>query len=691
MLRVMLTCLALALPATGAMAAERVLLSPNGSQSLAASTSLSSLRAAAANQSLVPVIVGLKVPFAAEGLLSPAEASQQRAEIAAAAQAFKNRYAAAISREPGAFRSYDSLPFVAIDVTQAELEQLAADPEVISIGRNGENKPLLADSVELIEADVAHTNGFTGAGQTVVIIDTGVDGNHPMLGGGKVVAEACFSTTSSTLSLRSLCPKGAAQSFTKGSGRPCSTRVSASCDHGTHVAGIAAGASSTAPGVAPGANIIAIQAFSRVGSTNEIVARDSDLIAALNYVNTTLRSKYRIAAINLSLGQQEDITYAADGSCDGDADKTAFKTVIDDLFVDVAPGNPGIPTVVASGNDGRTDRLASPACITSAVSVGAVSVKPWGLCNLPTVPGSGLPTRETAKDKVACFSNTAASLDLLAPGAPITSSVMARKFASRNGTSMAAAHVTGAFAVLRSKSRNFAAGSALSALQGSNPAVATDDRSGTPLSYNLPPRIDVNAALDSITPSPAELAYDKLGNGPGSVSFSNITPAVNPVPAACTDDCQRDFANNTKVTLTATPLATPTSAGVFRGWGGGVCKGRRPTCTVTVAGLTQVTATFDPAPTFQLTVTRAGTAGTVETNTVTISNPIATPPLPPLVIGTGYPFVRGTRVTLTATANSSSTFVGWSGACKGKRTTCTVVMSRARDVIATFNVKSQTP
>jgi subtilisin family serine protease len=679
MLRVMLTCLALALPATGAMAAERVLLSPNGSQSLAASTSLSSLRAAAANEGIVPVIVGLKVPFAAEGLLSPAETDQQRAEIAEATKAFRSRYEAAINRAPDAFRSYDSLPFVALDVNQAELEQLAADTNVINISRNGENKPLLAASLPMIGANTAHTNGFTGAGQTVAIIDTGVDGNHPTLG-GKVVAEACFSKTSSTLGLRSLCPKGLATSTVKGSGRNCAARVSPSCDHGTHVAGIAAGASSTAPGVARGANIIAIQVFSRVGSTNQIVARDSDIIAALEHVNS-LRNTYRIAAVNLSLGSELPATWGSDGSCD--ALKGDIKTAIDALLSN------GIVTVVGSGNDGRTDRLASPACITSAVSVGAVSVSDWGLCNLPTTPVSGSPTLETAPNKVACFSNTAASLDLFAPGAPITSAVPSRKFGTKNGTSQAAAHVTGAFAVLRSKNRNATVSEMLDALEETGVTVAADDRPGAPTPATLPKRIDLNLALDEINASPAELAYVKLGAGPGRVSFSNITPPVT-APTPCANDCALPFANDTKVTLTATPIATPTSAGVFRGWGG-VCKGRRPTCTVTVAGLTQVTATFDPAPSFPLNVTRAGTAGTVETNTVTISNPIATPPLPPLVIGTPYNFVRGTRVTLTASANSSSTFVGWSGACKGKRTTCTVVMSRARDVIATFNVKSQTP
>jgi subtilisin family serine protease len=54
--------------------------------------------------------------------------------------------------------------------------------------------PTLADSVPLIGADVAWAAGYSGAGQAVAILDTGVDKTHPFLT-GKVIAEACFSST----------------------------------------------------------------------------------------------------------------------------------------------------------------------------------------------------------------------------------------------------------------------------------------------------------------------------------------------------------------------------------------------------------------------------------------------------------------------------------------------------------------
>ena len=43
-------------------------------------------------------------------------------------------------------------------------------------------------------------------------------------------------------------------------------------------------------------------------------------------------------------------------------------------------------------------------------------------------------------------------------------------------------------------------------------------------------------------------------------------------------------------------------------------------------------------------------------------------------------------MTLTASASGGSTFAGWSGACSGQGTTCTVLMDSARDVSAQFSL-----
>lgn len=80
-----------------------------------------------------------------------------------------------------------------------------------------------------------------------------------------------------------------------------------------------------------------------------------------------------------------------------------------------------------------------------------------------------------------------------------------------------------------------------------------------------------------------------------------------------------------------------------------------------------------PAPTFALTVTKAG-AGTV------VSSPAG--------IGCGATcnanFASGTVVTLTATADAGSGFAGWSGACSNATGACVVTMDAAKSVNATF-------
>jgi subtilisin family serine protease len=638
MWRALFACLVLVLPATGALAAERVLLVPNGTvsavPSAAATAGFKALRTAAADQGNMKVIVGLRVPFAPEGALTPAEAREQRAEIATATSSIRSSFASAVKRSPKAFHSFNSVPFVALEVTPEELERLAADPNVISIAENRVRKPSMLQSLPMVQGNQAHAAGFTGTGQTIAIIDTGVDKNHPFLG-GRVVSEACYSTTSTTTS--SLCPGGVASSTAAGSGMPCTSSLEG-CDHGTHVAGIAAGSSSGMQGVARGANIISIQVFTRYG--NEIGALDSDIIAALERVHhLSVSNQFTIAAVNMSLGSGRYRT-----TCD--RDESAYVAVIGNLR------NAGIATVVATGNDGYSNSMQSPACVSNAVSVGSVSVSNWGTCSRDLGP--------TARDKVACYSNAASFLTLLAPGSPVSSSVLGNQYGAKHGTSMAAPHVAGAFALLKQKRRDVTVEQALNALR----------QTGTPVTdYRNPaivtPRINIMAALNSLPEMQPRLTYSQQGTGAGSVTFKPVGSVVS-----CTASCNNNFPLRTRVRLQ--PAAAEGS--VFRGWSG-ACSGMRR-CLVTMTEARAVTATFDLLPRFTLTYDAQGTG----TGTVSFSRPTGVAPC------TGdctNPFAVGTRVTLTARAGANSTFSGWGGACKGKRS-CRVTMSQVRTVSATF-------
>ncbi len=118
----------------------------------------------------------------------------------------------------------DAVPMFAINATAAEIAQLAADPRVEKIYPDELLQPTLNQSLPLINMTQAGTGayalGATGTGRAVAIIDTGVDKTHEFLK-GKVISEACYSTTDAANKSKSLCPRGAASSTASGAGLDC--------------------------------------------------------------------------------------------------------------------------------------------------------------------------------------------------------------------------------------------------------------------------------------------------------------------------------------------------------------------------------------------------------------------------------------------------------------------------------------
>lgn len=126
---------------------------------------------------------------------------------------------------------------------------------------------------------------------------------------------------------------------------------------------------------------------------------------------------------------------------------------------------------------------------------------------------------------------------------------------------------------------------------------------------------------------------------------------------------------------TATLTATPTAGATFTGWSG-ACTGTATTCTVTFDASKTVVATFSggSAGTFPLSVSVSG-PGRVTGASISCGNGAST---------CTATFSSGTTVTLTATPGSGVTFGGWGGACTGTVPKCTVSMTAARSVSATF-------
>jgi len=483
----------------------------------------------------VRVVVRLNATFTPEGKhVHSAELYEQRANISNLQETLLESLS--ISDETH-IRKFKYIPFIAMEADEAMLTSLAVNPVVAGISEDELRNPMLWDTVPLIGANTGVAALYSGAGQTVAILDTGIDKTHPFLE-GKVVEEACYSSHSPSIGRFSFCPNGLPSQVGNGSGIYCSPTFFG-CTHGTHVAGIAAGkrisgtGGNILRGVAPDANIIAIQVFHRKeygcpSSSPCILTLESDYTAALEHIYE-LRDSYKIAAVNMSLGGG---WYPS--NCDNvNVSIAMVKAAIDNLR------SVGIPTIVASGNDSYLNGISAPGCISSAVSVGATQYL-----------GSF--------EQVASYSNSASFLSLLAPGGSngsgfwdifvetgIYSSVLPERgyWGKMPGTSMAAPHVAGAWALLKQVNPPASVDAILTALQSTGKPF-TDTRIGSNgLATNIiKPRIQVDAALNVVGHQPNLTPHKPSGWSDKIVVSKTMGTNTDSSPLYTTDTLYVDWA-----------------------------------------------------------------------------------------------------------------------------------------------------
>ena len=141
---------------------------------------------------------------------------------------------------------------------------------------------------------------------------------------------------------------------------------------------------------------------------------------------------------------------------------------------------------------------------------------------------------------------------------------------------------------------------------------------------------------------------------------------------SCPLDCTESYWKNEVVTLTATPSANS----MFSGWSGS-CTGTQSTCEVTMTAAKSVTATFIPYP--ALTVIKSGTGtGAITGNDDGINcGNVEVPDCSEV-------YTTPDTVVLTATPALHSSFTVWKGCTTMSGNTCTVSMTAAKTVTATF-------
>jgi subtilisin family serine protease len=394
---------------------------------------------------------------------------------------------------------YGSFSLLSGTVTRAAALALANRPDIDWITVDGKKRalePTAQAAQVLIHSDQVNASGITGDGQTIAVIDTGVDYTVSALGGGgfpnaKVIG-----------------------------GRDTADNDDDPLDcegHGTSVAAVAAGPS----GVAPNAKIVAIKAFpSKTPTSSECddAADDSDILAGVDWV-IDHRTALGIGVINMSLGGAfEDVL--DHGYCD--ADLPSYTTAFDSAVA------MGITVVVASGNDGSSNTLAAPACVSSAVSVGGVypqtaSSRSW----LDDEGGIQCTDAPTAPDQIICFSNSSTALSLLAPGDAWLVAAKGQGLNVFSGTSAASPAVAGAVALLREAQPGLAPASLAGILRSTGKPI-TDPRNGV-----TTPRVDTLAAVTL----PANRFFPFLGTAPtipdgsgsasASVTISGFTGGVS--------------------------------------------------------------------------------------------------------------------------------------------------------------------
>jgi subtilisin-like proprotein convertase family protein len=336
----------------------------------------------------------------------------------------------------------------------------------------------------LIGSDAVNARGLDGAGQTIAILDTGVDYRAPGLGGAafpnaKVVGGADLGDDDAD-------PMDCA-------------------GHGTSVASVAAGPS----GVAPAARVVALKV---AGTLSCDTAQDSDILAALDWV-LSHRQEFGIGMVNLSFG-----TTPFDGRDHGycDAEIPQYATAVGALNA------AGVVFTASAGNEAVTNAISAPACLSAALGTGAVY--PEGYTSVTWGNGGGgtlCADHSVAPDGIVCFSNSAPTLALLAPGAFWNVETLGGHTEEFHGTSGAAPAVAGAAALLR-QARPGLSPSAIAAFLRATGRPVSDSRNGV-----LTPRLDILAAIDF--PGEAFGAFDGAAvsipdnSADGAEATANVT------------------------------------------------------------------------------------------------------------------------------------------------------------------------
>jgi serine protease AprX len=318
----------------------------------------------------------------------------------------------------------------------SELTRLAADTAVANLSGDVPVRTWMSVSSQATAANqvwsgnaggllgVGAVPGVNGQGVVVAVVDSGISTSHPALA-KKVIASVSFVSDDPS--------------------------TDDAFGHGTHIAGIIAGAGGAASkvttlytgGIAPGAQLVNVRVLGDDG-----VGLTSDVIAGIDWV-VAQRAKYNIRVMNLSLGHPVLEPSVTDPLC-----QAVARAVAAGIIVVVSAGNNG----VAANGAPILGGITSPGNSPYAITVGAINTQGTVRRNDDTVAtySSRGPAKYefTVKPDLAAPGNKIISLEAngsyLVKNYPYLHKAGSglNSYMQLSGTSMAAPMVSGATALL---------------------------------------------------------------------------------------------------------------------------------------------------------------------------------------------------------------------------------------------------
>ena len=252
----------------------------------------------------------------------------------------------------------------------ATLRAVAQLVDVKYVWKDNLNKLLTIEGRNVTGSAAQAAAGYTGAGVGVAVIDSNFDLLHPELGGSTTLPNSIV--------------KGGYNYSTPGAA--IHSRVFNDCYHGT-------GTASIVRRYAPGCHLYTLVVFPN--------AYDSVIANAINWCVTNKNGTgggSPIKVISMSLGGGRYYAALTSGTM-----HTACGNAVSN----------GILCFAASGNDGWTDSMGSPAASTNCISVGAT----WDANNAPYSPFPPANCADTSRsvDERTCYSDTASFLSIYCP------------------------------------------------------------------------------------------------------------------------------------------------------------------------------------------------------------------------------------------------------------------------------------